>query len=158
MRVVCPGSFDPVTLGHLDVIERATALFDQVVVAVGTNPAKARLFSADERIEMLIEACAPMPTVEVVGFVGLLTDFCRERGAVALLKGVRSASDVDFERQMAHMNAHLTGVETILVPASPTYGFVSSSLIKEVASLGGDVSEFLSPSVHRRLLAKFDVA
>lgn len=153
-RVVCPGSFDPVTLGHLDVFVRAAELFDEVVVAVGINVAKNRLFDADERIDMLREACAALPTVSIVGFDGLLTTFCADQGAVAIVKGVRSASDLDFERQMSQMNAHLTGVQTVFLPASAEFGFVSSSLIKEVAGLGGDVGAFLPEFVHVRLLAK----
>ncbi len=153
-RVVCPGSFDPVTLGHLDIFGRASELFDEVVVAVGVNVAKQRLFTADERIEMLREACADLPSVRVVGFDGLLTDFCADQGAVAILKGVRSTSDLDFERQMAQMNAHLTGIQTIFLPASSALGFVSSSLLKEVAQLGGDVSAFLPDFVNERLIAR----
>jgi pantetheine-phosphate adenylyltransferase len=156
-RVVCPGSFDPVTLGHLDVFVRAAELFDEVVVAVGVNVAKQRLFSADERIDMLREACAALPTIRVVGFDGLLTSFCTEQGAVAILKGVRSASDMDFERQMSQMNAHLTGIQTVFLPANAELGFVSSSLIKEVAGLGGDVTAFLPEFVHDRLMAKLGV-
>ncbi len=153
-RVVCPGSFDPVTLGHLDIIGRAAELFDEVIVAVGVNISKNRLFTADERIDMLTQACAQWPSVSIQGFDGLLTTFCEEQGAVAIVKGVRGASDVEYEKQMAHMNAHLTGVQTVFLPASSTLGFVSSSLIKEVAGLGGDVSEFLPDFVHERLLAR----
>lgn len=153
-RVVCPGTFDPVTRGHLDVVARAAELFDEVVVAVGVNHTKQRLFTDDERIDMLEQACAAWPTVSVVGFDGLLTTLCAEVGAVAIVKGVRSSSDVDFERQMAQMNAHLTGVQTVFLPAGAEFGFVSSSLIKEVAGLGGDVSAFLPGFVHERLLAK----
>ena len=156
-RVVCPGSFDPVTLGHLDIIARAAELFDEVVVAVGVNVAKARLFSADERIDMLRRGCAGWPTVRVMGFDGLLTTLCAEQGAVAIVKGVRGAQDVDFERPMAHMNAHLSGIHTVLLPASAEFGFVSSSLIKEVASLGGDVSAFLPDFVAERLLARLSL-
>lgn len=153
-RVVCPGSFDPVTLGHLDIFARAAELFDEVIVAVGVNHTKQRLFTAEERIEMLRRACAELPTVRVEGFDGLLTTFCAELEAVAILKGIRSASDADFERQMAQMNAHLTGVQTVFLPASSTYGFVSSSLIKEVAGLGGDVSAFLPDFVCDALSAR----
>ncbi len=153
-RVVCPGSFDPVTLGHLDIFARAAELFDEVVVAVGVNMSKSRLFTPAERIDMLQRACAGLPRVNVVGFEGLLTSFCADEGAIAIVKGVRSSSDMDFERQMAQMNAHLTGVQTVFLTASAEFGFVSSSLIKEVASLGGDVSAFLPQFVHSQLIAK----
>jgi pantetheine-phosphate adenylyltransferase len=153
-RVVCPGSFDPVTKGHLDVIGRAAELFDEVVVAVGVNVAKTRLFTAVERIEMLRTACSPWPAVSVRGFEGLLTTFCAEQGAVAIVKGIRGAHDMDFERQMAQMNSHLTGIQTVFLPASRTLGFVSSSLVKEVAGLGGDVSEFLPDFVNERLVER----
>lgn len=153
-RVVCPGSFDPVTLGHLDILARSAELFDEVIVAVGVNPAKQRLFTAEERIDMLRRACSELPTVRVEGFDGLLTTFCAEQGAVAIVKGIRSASDADFERQMAQMNAHLTGVQTVFLPAASDYDFVSSSLIKEVAGLGGDVSAFLLDFVRDALVSR----
>ena len=153
-RVVCPGSFDPVTLGHVDVIRRAAALFDEVVVAVGVNASKARLFSPRERIELLREVLADLPTVSVDGFTGLLTDYCRERGATAVVKGLRAGADFDYELQMAQMNAHLTGVETVFLPTAAAHGFVSSSLVKEVASLGGDVSALVPGPVLDRLTAR----
>jgi pantetheine-phosphate adenylyltransferase len=137
---VCPGSYDPVTNGHVDVISRASGLFDEVIVAVGVNVSKSRLFTADERLSMLEQATADLGNVRVEGFTGLITTYCREAGAIAIVKGLRSGTDFDYELQMAQMNAHLTGVETVFVPANPQYGFVSSSLIKEVASYGGDVS------------------
>jgi pantetheine-phosphate adenylyltransferase len=153
-RAACPGTFDPVTHGHLDVVARAARLFDEVVVAVGVNPSKNRLFSAEDRIEMLTEAVAPWGNVVVEGFSGLLTDFCARRDVVAVVKGLRAASDFDYELQMAQMNAALVpGVETVFLPTSPTHSFVSSSLVKEVAGLGGDVSALLPPAVHDRLLA-----
>lgn len=150
-RAVCPGSFDPVTRGHLDVIARAAALFDEVIVAVGVNPSKSRLFSPEERLDMLVEVCAPYPNVRIAGFSGLLTAFCQENDIQAIVKGLRAVSDFDYEQQMAQMNRHLTGVDTIFVPTSPQWTFVASSLVKEVAMLGGDVSELLPPSVHARL-------
>lgn len=153
-RVVCPGSFDPVTLGHLDIFARSAELFDEVIVAVGVNVAKQRLFAAEERIEMLRRACSELPTVRVEGFDGLLTTFCAEHGAVAIVKGIRSGSDADFERQMAQMNAHLTGIQTVFLPAASDYDFVSSSLIKEVAGLGGDVSAFLPDFVLDALVSR----
>ena len=139
-RAVCPGSFDPVTSGHLDIVRRAAALFDEVVVAVGVNPSKSRLFGPEERIAMLEKGVAGLANVQVAGFTGLITAYCREVGAVALVKGLRSGTDFDYEVQMAQMNAHLTGVETVFVTADPQLGFVSSSLVKEVAAFGGDVS------------------
>ena len=154
-RAVCPGSFDPPTLGHLDIVERAAALFDEVVVAVGVNAAKHRLFSPDERIAMLQQVCGDLGNVRVEGFSGLLTQYCREQGAQAVVKGLRAGADFDYELQMAQMNAHLTGVETVFLPTSPQHSFVSSSLVKEVASLGGDVSALvpapLLPLLQERL-------
>ncbi|WP_244932235.1 pantetheine-phosphate adenylyltransferase [Nocardioides sp. W7] len=153
-RAVCPGSFDPVTNGHLDIIERAATLFDEVVVAVGVNASKRRLFSAEERIEMLEQACAGFANVSVAGFGGLLTTFCEERDIHAIVKGLRAVSDFDYELQMAQMNASLTDVETVFVPTSPEYSFLASSLVKEVASFGGDVSSLLPGFVHTRLTAR----
>jgi pantetheine-phosphate adenylyltransferase len=137
---VCPGSFDPVTNGHLDIVQRAASLFDEVIVAVGVNKSKSRLFSPDERIAMLEQATAELPNVSVAGFTGLLTTFCQERGAHAIVKGLRAVSDFDYELQMAQMNSSLTDVETVFVPTSPEWSFLASSLVKEVAAFGGDVS------------------
>jgi pantetheine-phosphate adenylyltransferase len=153
-RAACPGSFDPVTNGHLDIIGRAAALFDEVIVAVGVNPSKRRLFSAEERMEMLREVCAPYDNVTVAGFDGLLTDFCREHGVAAIVKGLRAVSDFDYELQMAQMNSSLTDVETVFVPTSPEYSFLASSLVKEVATFGGDVSSLVPASVLERLTAR----
>jgi pantetheine-phosphate adenylyltransferase len=152
-RAVCPGSFDPVTNGHLDIVRRASTLFDEVVVAVGVNASKNRLFSPDERIAMLTEACREFDNVQVDSFSGLLTRFCEERDIHAIVKGLRAVSDFDYELQMAQMNASLAPVETVFVPASPEHSFLASSLIKEVAALGGDVSRLVPPAVHDRLLA-----
>ena len=146
-RVVCPGSFDPVTLGHLDVIGRTAALVEEVVVAVGSNMSKRAWFTPDERVVMLREACAAWPNVTVTLFDGLLVDFCREAGVSAIAKGLRSAADFDYELPMAQMNAHLTGVDTLFVPTSARWSFVSSSLVREVAGLGGDVDAFLTGAV-----------
>ncbi|GAA5151881.1 pantetheine-phosphate adenylyltransferase [Nocardioides marinquilinus] len=153
-RAVCPGSFDPITLGHLDVVTRAARLFDEVVVAVGVNPSKSRLFSPEERLEMLTRAVADLPNVRVEGFTGLVTDFCTEQDAVAIVKGLRAASDFDYELPMAHMNTALTSVETVFLPTSTGRSFVSSSLVKEVASLGGDVSAFVPDFVLEALTAR----
>ncbi len=150
-RAVCPGSFDPVTNGHIDIIERASGLFDEVIVAVGTNASKNRLFTADERMEMLRESCSRYANVTVDGFDGLLTTFCQERDAHAIVKGLRAVSDFDYELQMAQMNSSLTDVETVFVPTSPEYSFLASSLVKEVAAFGGDVSGLIPAHVHERL-------
>ncbi|QIK67000.1 pantetheine-phosphate adenylyltransferase [Nocardioides sp. HDW12B] len=150
-RAACPGSFDPVTNGHIDIIGRAASLFDEVVVAVGVNASKNRLFSAEERMDMLREAVSPWPNVKVDGFSGLLTDFCSERGIGVLVKGLRAVSDFDYELQMAQMNSSLAPVETVFVPTSPEYSFLASSLVKEVATFGGDVSRLVPPHVLSRL-------
>ena len=154
-RAVCPGSFDPVTNGHLDIVARASNLFDEVVVAVGVNKSKNRLFTPDERIDMLRTACEPYPNVSVDGFTGLLTDFCRDRGIRTIVKGLRAVSDFDYELQMAQMNASLTRIETVFVPTSPEWSFLASSLVKEVAAFGGDVSglvpDFVLGPLTRRL-------
>jgi pantetheine-phosphate adenylyltransferase len=153
-RAACPGSFDPVTNGHLDIISRAAALFDEVVVAVGVNKSKNRLFSPEERIAMLEQVCAEFPNVRVASFDGLLTDFCRAEGVVAIVKGLRAVSDFDYELQMAQMNSSLSGIETVFVPTSPEYSFLASSLVKEVATFGGDVSTLVPPLVLEKLTAR----
>ena len=153
-RAACPGSFDPVTNGHIDIISRASRLFDEVVVAVGVNASKNRLFSAEERMGMLTEASAPYPNVRVAGFDGLLTDFCREHDVHAIVKGLRAGTDFDYELQMAQMNASLSGIETVFVPTSPAYSFLASSLVKEVARFGGDVSALVPDFVWDRLTAR----
>jgi pantetheine-phosphate adenylyltransferase len=153
-RAACPGSFDPVTNGHIDIISRAGTLFDEVVVAVGVNASKSRLFSPQERIEMLGTAVEPYPNVRVAGFDGLLTDFCREHEVHAIVKGLRAVSDFDYELQMAQMNASLSGIETVFVPTSPEYSFLASSLVKEGARFGGDVSGLVPGFVWDRLTAR----
>jgi pantetheine-phosphate adenylyltransferase len=153
-RAACPGTFDPVTNGHIDIIGRAATLFDEVVVAVGVNASKKRLFSPDERIDMLTEACAGYPNVRVAGFDGLLTDFCKEHDVHAIVKGLRAVSDFDYELQMAQMNASLSGIETVFVPTSPEYSFLASSLVKEVAAFGGDVSGLVPGFVLERLAGR----
>jgi len=146
-RAVCPGSFDPVTNGHLDIISRASKLFDEVVVAVLINKSKQGLFTVDERMDMLREVCAEFPNVKVDAFHGLLVNFCRERDIIAIVKGLRAVSDFDYELQMAQMNSSLAPVETVFVPTSPTYSFLASSLVKEVAAYGGDVSGLVPEKV-----------
>ncbi len=143
MRIaVYPGSFDPVTHGHVDIVSRTAALFDQVIVAVLTNDSKTSLFGVDERIEMLSRAVDEFPNVDVSSFSGLLVDFCAEHEATAIVKGLRPG-DFDNELQMAQMNGSLAGFETIMLPTRPQWSFVSSSLVKEVARLGGDVSRLV---------------
>lgn len=155
-KAVCPGSFDPVTNGHIDIVSRASALFDEVVVAVGVNKSKSskRLFTAEERMEMLREATSAFDNVRVAGFEGLLTDFCRTHGIHAIVKGLRAISDFDYELQMAQMNSSLTEVETVFIPTSPEYSFLASSLVKEVAMFGGDVSGLVPPRVLEQLTAR----
>jgi pantetheine-phosphate adenylyltransferase len=154
-RAVCPGSFDPVTHGHLDVIGRAATLFDEVVVGVGVNPSKSRLFTPDERLDMLRRSCADWSNVRVAGFSGLLTDFCRAEGIAAIVKGLRAVSDFDYELQMAQMNASLTDVETVFMPTSPEWSFLASSLVKEIAQFGGDVSGLVPDFVNQALIERF---
>ncbi len=150
-RAVCPGSFDPVTNGHLDIIRRASKLFDEVVVAVLINKKKQSLFTVDERIELLQEVTADCPNVRVDAFHGLLVDFCATHEIQAIVKGLRAVSDFDYELQMAQMNYQLSGVDTVFVSTNPLYSFLSSSLVKEVATYGGDVSGLLPGVVFDRL-------
>jgi len=151
---VCPGSFDPVTLGHVDILERAAAQFDEVVVAVLVNPNKQGMFTLDERISMIEECTAHLPNLRVESGEGLVVDFVKARGLTAIVKGLRTGTDFEYELQMAQMNKHIAGVDTFFVATTPRYSFVSSSLAKEVATLGGDVSELLPESVNLRLQAK----
>jgi pantetheine-phosphate adenylyltransferase len=153
-RAVCPGSFDPVTNGHLDIIGRASRLYDEVIVAVLVNQSKSGLFTHTERVEMLGEVTADLANVRVTSFQGLLVDFCRDEGASVLVKGLRAVSDFDYELQMAQMNSSLSGVETVFVPTSPEYSFLASSLVKEVARFGGDVSPLVPSHVLTRLTAR----
>jgi pantetheine-phosphate adenylyltransferase len=154
-KVVCPGSFDPVTNGHLDIIERSSQLFDEVVAAVLVNENKASLFTLDERMEMLGEATAHLPNVKVDSFRGLLVNYCRANGIAAIVKGLRAISDFDYELQMAQMNDRLTGVDTLFIPTSPEYSYLASSLVKEVAKGGGDVKGLVSDRVLARLNERF---
>ena len=151
---VCPGSFDPVTLGHVDIFERAAAQFDEVIVAVLINPKKSGMFDIDERIAMIDEATAHLPNLRAESGQGLVVDFVRERGMPAIVKGLRTGTDFEYELHMAQMNKHVAGVDTFFVATTPAYSFVSSSLAKEVATFGGDVSNLLPESVNRRLQAK----
>jgi len=153
-RCVCPGSFDPVTNGHLDVIERASRLYDEVTVGVLVNVSKSGLFPVEERIEMLREATAGLGNVTVDSFRGLLVDYCRERDIPVVVKGLRAVSDFDYELQMSQMNNRLTGLETLFVATNPEHSFLSSSLVKEVAKWGGDVSGLVPEPVLQRLRAR----
>jgi pantetheine-phosphate adenylyltransferase len=148
---VCPGSFDPVTNGHIDIIGRAAALFDHVTVGVLVNQTKSSLFTVDERIVMLEEVCAVYPNVTVQSFTGLLVDFCRDHKISAIVKGLRAVTDFDYELQMAQMNNRLTGIETLIVSTNPVYGYLSSSLVKEIAGHGGDVTGLVPDSVLKSL-------
>ena len=151
---VCPGSFDPVTLGHIDIFERASAQFDEVVVAVLVNSSKSGMFSLDERMQMITESTAHLANLRVEAGEGLVVDFVKSRGLTAIVKGLRTATDFEYELQMAQMNKHIAGVDTFFVATTPKYSFVSSSLAKEVATLGGDVSHLLPEPVNVRLQKK----
>ncbi len=151
IRVVCPGSFDPVTNGHLDIIGRAAKLHDEVIVAVLRNPSKSSLFTADERVELLREVSKDMPNVSVAKFNGLIVDFCRAHDVSAIVKGLRAVTDFDYEMQMAQMNYNQAGVETLFMTTNPLYAFLSSSLVKEFAHYGGDVASLVPEPVLRRL-------
>jgi pantetheine-phosphate adenylyltransferase len=146
-RVVCPGSFDPVTNGHLDIISRAAQLYDEVVVAVVRNPNKSALFTAAERVELIREATKALGNVRVDRFEGLIVDFCRSNDISAIVKGLRAVTDFDYEMQMAQMNYNQAGVETLFMTTNPLYAFLSSSLVKEFARFGGDVSGLVPPAV-----------
>ena len=153
-RVVCPGSFDPVTNGHLDIISRASRLYDEVVVAVLINITKKSLFTVEERMEMLREVSTQYGNVRVDSFHGLLVDFCEANGISAVVKGLRAVSDFDYELQMAQMNYSMAKVETMFMTTNPLYSFLSSSLIREVAKYGGDVSGLVPEQVIGRLRAR----
>ena len=153
-RVVCPGSFDPVTYGHLDIISRAAGLYDEVVVAVLINITKKTLFTVDERVEMLQEITKDYGNVRVERFHGLLVDFCATRGINAVVRGLRAVSDFEYEMQMAQMNYRLAKVETLFMSTNPQYSFLSSSLIKEIARYGGDVTGLVPETVLAKLHAR----
>ena len=150
-RAVCPGSFDPVTNGHVDVTARAAALYDELVVAVLVNPGKAGLFDVSERMALLREAVVDLPNVTEDSFEGLLVDWCRAHDVPVVVKGLRAVGDFEYELQMAQMNSRLAGVETVFVPTSPEWSFLASSLVKEVAAHGGDVSGLVPAPVLARL-------
>jgi pantetheine-phosphate adenylyltransferase len=150
-RVVCPGSFDPVTNGHLDIVSRAASLHDEVVVAVLINITKKSLFTVDERVDMLREVTKGYGNVRVDRFHGLLVDFCAANGITAVVKGLRAVSDFEYEMQMAQMNYRLAKIETLFMTTNPLYSFLSSSLVKDVARYGGDVSGLVPDQVLGRL-------
>lgn len=156
LNAVCPGSFDPVTNGHIDVIGRAAPCFDRLVVACLRNIGKDPLFDIDERVELLRASTRHLANVEVTAFEGLLVDFCRERGVRVVVKGLRAVSDFEYELQMAQMNHHLGEVETFFLSTSPVYSFLSSSLVKQVARFGGDVTDLVPPVVAERLRDSLD--
>ena len=151
---VCPGSFDPVTMGHLDVFARAAQIADEVIVAVLVNTNKSGLFSVEERIEMLREVVSEYPNIRVDSFHGLLVEYCKANDITAIVKGLRAVSDFDYELQMAQMNYRLAGVETLFISTNPLYSYLSSSLVKEIAVHGGDVTGLVPASVHQRLSVK----
>jgi len=154
-RAVCPGSFDPVTNGHLDIIGRSSRLFDEVIVAVLVNESKLGLFSIGERLDMLREVAKPFENVRIEAFQGLLVDFCQAQQASVVVKGLRAVSDFDYELQMAQMNVGLAGVETLFMPTNPQHSYLSSSLVKDVAKWGGDVTPHVPEVVARRLSDRF---
>lgn len=158
LSALCPGTFDPATLGHVDIIERAGRCFDGVVVGVLENPGKTPLFSVEERVAMLKDALADVANAEVTSFSGLLVDFAKARDLRVVVKGLRAVTDFDYEMQMAQMNSAMGGVETFFVTTSPQHSFLSSSLVKEIARFGGDVSKLVTPYVRDRLEERLGAA
>ncbi len=155
---VYPGSFDPVTRGHIDIIERAAKMSDKLIVGVLNNTSKRGLFSVDERVDMLKQATAHLGNVTIRSFNGLLVDFAKENGANTIVRGLRAITDFDYELQMAQTNRALyDGADTIFIPTSMDYSFLSSTTVKEIASFGGDVSKFVTPYVEERLKAKYSI-
>jgi len=150
-RALCPGSFDPVTNGHIDIISRTASLYDEVVVAVFINQSKSGLFTVDERRDMLVEVTAEWPNVTIDVFEGLVVDYCRAHDIPVIVKGLRAVSDFDYELQMAQMNRGLAGIDTLFMPTNPEYSFLASSLVKEIAKWGGDVASLVPPNVLKRL-------
>ncbi|MEJ0014526.1 MAG: pantetheine-phosphate adenylyltransferase [Actinomycetota bacterium] len=150
-RVVCPGSFDPITNGHLDIIERASKMFDEVVVAVLVNRTKSTLFTVPERIEMITEVTGKFPNVKVDSWSGLLVDYCVTNEIDVIVKGLRAVTDFDYELQMSQINLQLKGIETLFMSTAPAHSFLSSSLVKEIASYNGDVSNYIPVSLVEKL-------
>ena len=156
VRAIFPGSFDPITNGHLDVISRAMKLFDELIIAVGRSPVKNQLFSPEERVEMITELTADMPSVTVESFNGLTVEYAARKKADVILRGLRSLTDVQYEFQLAMTNRAVAGIETVFVMTSEQYGFTSSTLIREVASLGGDISNLIPKSIYNRLQQRLE--
>jgi pantetheine-phosphate adenylyltransferase len=150
-RVVCPGSFDPITFGHLDIVERASSIFDEVVIAVMVNKTKQTLFTVEERIEMTKEVTSKFPNVKVDSWSGLLVDYCKKNEISIIVKGLRAVTDFDYELQRSQINLQLQGVETLFLSTAPAHSFLSSSLVKEIASHGGDVSSYIPAILLERL-------
>jgi pantetheine-phosphate adenylyltransferase len=153
-RVVCPGSFDPITFGHLDIIKRASSIFDEIVIAVLVNQTKQTLFTVDERIEMIGEVTARYKNVKVASWSGLLVDYCKANDISMIVKGLRAVTDFDYELQMSQINLQLQGVETLFMSTAPAHSFLSSSLVKEIASYGGDVSSYIPEPILKRLKSR----
>ena len=151
MKVLIPGSFDPPTNGHIDVIKRCSKVFDEVLIGVVVNPSKKSLFTTKIRELMLNEIISDTPNVSTKTFEGLLVDFAKVNDVHAIVKGLRAMTDFDYEFQMAQMNSNLADFETIFIPASPEYGYVSSSMVKEINSYGGDISKLVPPNVLKRM-------
>lgn len=153
-RVVCPGSFDPITFGHLDIIERSAKMFDEVVIAVLVNKTKSTLFTVPERIEMITEVTAKFPNVRVDSWSGLLVDYCVANEIDIIVKGLRAVTDFDYELQMSQINLQLKGIETLFMSTAPAHSFLSSSLVKEIASYNGDVSNYIPATLLEKLKAR----
>jgi pantetheine-phosphate adenylyltransferase len=155
VRAIFPGSFDPITNGHLDVISRGLRIFDELIVAVGRSPLKDQLFSPEERVEMIAELIKDLPGVSVEGFNGLTVEYARQKKANVILRGLRSLTDVNYEFELAMTNRSVTGIETVFVMTTEQYGFISSTLVRQVASLGGDISKLVPENVYCRLRERF---
>ena len=155
VRAIFPGSFDPITNGHLDVIHRGLKLFDELIVAVGRSPLKDQLFTPEQRVEMIAELVKDLHGVSVEGFDGLTVEYARQKKANVILRGLRSLTDVNYEFELAMTNRSVTGIETIFVMTTEQYGFISSTLVRQVASLGGDISNLVPENVYRRLRERF---
>ncbi len=154
VRAIFPGSFDPITNGHLDVISRGMKLFDELIIAVGRSPVKNQLFTPEERVEMIAELMADIPGVSVESFDGLTVEYAADKKADVILRGLRSLTDVQYEFQLAMTNRAVAGIETVFIMTSEQYGFTSSTLIREIASLGGDLSNLIPNSIYERLRRK----
>jgi pantetheine-phosphate adenylyltransferase len=155
VRAIFPGSFDPITNGHLDVINRGMKLFDELIVAVGKSPLKNQLFSPEERVEMIAELIKDLPGVSVEGFDGLTVEYAKQKKADVILRGLRSLTDMNYELELAMTNRSVAGIETVFIMTTEQYGFISSTLIRQVASLGGDISNMVPSSVNRLIKERF---